>query len=732
MTEEMTTARMISRERELELLRQWQGNPGASTTILSICGIGGIGKTTLLAQMADEARRAELPALWLDGQSELVTPAAFLNALELGLASAYNRTRPHDVSQLDFVTAELHSRPHLVLADHCEATLPAVYGWLLAAFLPRLDAARVLFVFASRSGLPLRWHTHPQWGPRTVKRPLEVFTRSQVQAYLAHSGLDEGRRRLIGQRSEGHPLLLALTVDLVRSRTRDRQDPQPDIPAALSADFLREAASPTIYRAMTALALLPAADQQLLSALLVEPLDDAAYRDLAQLSCVRQTRDGLVLHPVVAQLLRADWQSRHVSQFQRMRRRAFSLLSDAYPQAQRRRQMAIAAHVLELYRAYLPAASSYADFSMYLPPAAQEPYRPEDLPELLRLLTDSVAGGDWQTEAVPAQTYPALLEELVRSSPGGVFVVRDETARPLAFCAGLELHARTWPLLERYAPGLLDLLGADAYALRRLPPEQADTVLVLLAAVDTDQTLYAPEALGALLLQHWLIAMTRGRRGILATADPQLNALLPQLGFTARGTLGASGMTETATLTGWEIDFREERFPAWIARIVRQTDHTPLAPQDASARSDTFAAADPVELSYGQDATMPSLAGIRPAQTAVATQPDVASAFLSWREVQTLLKQLFEPGPHHRSLALPGPRTFGPEALAQLEAILTMAEPPYPLTAKEQAILREIYLRRTRNKNELAEHFHVSRATLYRQTRTALQHLAHVVNRNSG
>ncbi|MGV2788570.1 bacterio-opsin activator, partial [Clostridium perfringens] len=94
-------------------------------------------------------------------------------------------------------------------------------------------------------------------------------------------------------------------------------------------------------------------------------------------------------------------------------------------------------------------------------------------------------------------------------------------------------------------------------------------IFVLLSAVNSEQSLYRPEELGALLMQQWLVHMTGGLRGIIAAGDPQLNSLLSILGFKACGkATGYAGIE----LTTWELDFRQTSFDQWIQRIIRQTE----------------------------------------------------------------------------------------------------------------------------------------------------------------
>ncbi|MFC4597874.1 bacterio-opsin activator [Cohnella hongkongensis] len=672
--------RIVGMDRELRRLERWLTDPLAETRLFSITGIGGIGKTTLLVEMARLCRTSSALTLWVDGRGELASSGSFLSSLESSLESEYGRRRAPDAALLPYIVAELAKQRTVLLLDNGE-TIERLESWLLSSFLPRLQSAGVLVVVASRNGLPPKWHVNPYWGSRIESFPLQLFTREQSLDYLRGSGLENGVQLEVAQRTEGHPLLLALTVDLLLSGGRDAWSRLSDIPAMLSGDWLREAASPALHRALTALSLLPAADQSTLNDLLDEPLDAAAYYELGRLSFIRSTPQGLALHPVVSRLLRLDYAHRHPAQFQTLRHTAFKRMADGFHDADRRTQMHVAAHVLELYREYLPSSHAYADFTASLRPGELPLYRPEDLPSLHRFLADSLAQSNWHSELVRAEDCHAVLDEIARHSPEGICVLRLDDGKPIAFCAGFRLDASAAPLLERYAPSFLPMLGEERNRVPDASSEASDTLCVLLAAVDTGQSLYRPEELGALLMQQWLIHMTAGWRGMMVSADPQLNSLLALMGFQDQGRFRRDSADETE-LTRWELDFRHTTFEQWVRLVIRQM-HPELA--------------DHGRHTIGGDP-------------------------LSEDDIRAALRSRLDPDELQR-LGL-----SGTDLQARIRSILSAETPPFPLTRLEQRILQESFLRGDLNKNQLAETFHMSRTTFYRHSRQAMSHLTQVLN----
>ncbi len=678
--------RVIGMERELILLEHWLADTRAETRLFSITGIGGIGKSTLLAEMARRCRASSSLTLWLDGQGELASPGAFLAGLEAGLENEYGRYRKPGTPLLSYILDELSKQRTVLLLDNGER-LDRLEGWLLSSFLPRLRSTGIMFAIASRGGLPAKWHANPDWGSRIDAFPLRLFTREQSLDFLSESGLDTELQLEVARKTDGHPLMLALTVDLLRSRERDAPGQTRDIPAILSGDWLREAVSPALHRALTALSLLPSADHSTLNGMLDAPLEISAYHELGRLSFIRGTPQGLSLHRVVSRLLREDFQRRDPGQFRKLRHQAFRLMADGFHDADRRTQTHIAAHVLELYRENLPWAHAYADFSAPLESGEPTRYLADDLPFLHRFLADSLARSDWHSELVRAEDCHPLLDAIALHSPEGICIVRRDNGTPIGFCAGFRIHAATAPYLERYAPSFLPMLGEEGERLSEAAPETSDILCVLLAAVDTGHSLYRPEELGALLMRQWLIQMTSGWKGIMASADPQLNGLFALLGFQEKGRIRPDA-AEAAELIRWELDFRHTTFEQWVQLVIRQTNPD---------RMQTDPASDSV-------------------------------AKLDADDVKHLLRHWLDPDELQRLPVLHRLGHSGVEVRTRIRASLSADPPPFPLTALDQRIIRESFLRKELNKNQLAEAFHMSRTTFYRHTRQALNRLAHALN----
>lgn len=676
--------RIIGFETEIKDVADWLKDSESKTELFYISGIGGIGKTTLLLEMAKVARGYAPCVLWLDGEVGLTTSGAFLTTLGMSLETEYGRKREDGTVLLSYLLSELSRQRTVLLIDNCE-NMNLLEGWLLSSFLPKLQSANVLLICASRKELSLKWQTNPSWS-RIKKLPLHGFTRSQVHDYLDGAEFSEERKKKIADMTEGHPLALALAVDLLLSSQGKSEGMWRELPSLLSAEFLRETASPTLYNGLTMLSLLPVADQGMLNALLEYPLEERDFNRLASLSFIRATQHGVSLHHVVARLLREEFARKHPVQFQLVRSKVLHLLAERFQLADHELQMRLAAHTLELFREFLPTTHAYASFGSALRPGKREEFRPGDLSSLLHFLIASLKKNDWQSELVDAADYPALLEDIAQSFPEGLLVVRDDLGNPLAFSAGIWLHTESLPLLERYVPQCKAILRQEYAALSRLPKEMSDTLFVLLSAVDPEQSLYRAEELGALLMQQWLIDMASGLRGLVASGDGQLNVLLSELGFIELGKITVSGKRE---LTLWELDFRQATFNKWVYRIIGQ---------EGSAMKTSL----PYE--------------------------DQPNRLINRNDMRSILEHLLEPEllaklPVIQRLGIP-PKNVRTAVLD----ILNDASLAEPLTQIQRELLLESYIRKQQNKNELAAFFHMSRSTFYRHTRLAETHLAFVLS----
>ncbi len=191
----------VGRAGELELFRSAveEGEPPFS--VLYIRAPGGVGKTTLLRRFEQVAAEAGIASARVDGRDVQSTPEGFLTALGASL-------------HLDVHAGDVLGGlgPAVVLIDTYEALL-SLDSWLRDEFLPQLPA-HVLVVAAGRPPLPTAWRADPGWRDLLRIVSLPNLTSDEATSYLTVAGVPSELHTQITAFTRGHPLALAVAVDV--------------------------------------------------------------------------------------------------------------------------------------------------------------------------------------------------------------------------------------------------------------------------------------------------------------------------------------------------------------------------------------------------------------------------------------------------------------------------------------------------------------------------------------
>lgn len=197
--------RFVGRTAELEVFADHLvlSSPENAPAVLWVHGPGGIGKSSLLAAYAREARAAGRRVGEIaDGSS----PAAIRAALIDGLGSAPTRLTCAD-------------RP-VVLLDTVEHWAVGE-NWLREELLPALPA-QSLVVVAHRRPPGHRWLADPGWRQLLRILPLGGLDRDAVRTLLAAEGLPQRLLPAVMRLTFGHPLAVALCMEGMRRSDAER------------------------------------------------------------------------------------------------------------------------------------------------------------------------------------------------------------------------------------------------------------------------------------------------------------------------------------------------------------------------------------------------------------------------------------------------------------------------------------------------------------------------------
>ncbi len=242
------THSFVGRRAELALLRALL-DPGGGPVgrLVSVVGVGGVGKTRLALRAAAEVREAYPDGVWLTELSPLHTPGLVDLAVMETLRLADQSTRP----VIDVIAEWARGKRLLIVLDSCEHLL-ADCAKVAAALLSRAPGLRILVTSRERLALPgeevLHLEPLPVDGGADGSAPA-----GDAVALFAERAADAGRplgdddlagraiAAAVCRRLDGIPLALELaaarladlTLDQLHARLGERLPSLPDLPSPL-------------------------------------------------------------------------------------------------------------------------------------------------------------------------------------------------------------------------------------------------------------------------------------------------------------------------------------------------------------------------------------------------------------------------------------------------------------------------------------------------------------------
>src|SRR5882757_198661 len=274
----------VGREAERALFASALHGATPTFAALYLHGPGGIGKSTLLRRLADDAEASGRPVVRVDGSTVSASPSAFARAASAALAS------PRAVLLVDAF-------------EHCAELEP----WLREEFLPRLSDGAVVVV-AGRQAPSSSWRADPSWSGALAVRALHGFSTSEAAALLTARGVSPHIHDSVVAYAGGHPLALSLAADsaLHGDPAARSWRPTHDLIEALIAELIGPVPSPLHQLALHVCAHAHSTTEELLRG--VMPAGDPAelFAWLRGQSYIESGPAGLRPHELVRDLLDAD------------------------------------------------------------------------------------------------------------------------------------------------------------------------------------------------------------------------------------------------------------------------------------------------------------------------------------------------------------------------------------------------------------------------------------------
>lgn len=532
-------ARLVGRDREraalLRLVRE------DAPAVVFVHGLAGVGKSTLLAAFAADAREGGATVVSLDGRTIEPTHRGFVDGLAVALG-----LQPGPLPQVVAALGVQAGRTVLAV-DHYEA-LALLDDWIRQVLLPSLpDSCR--FVLAGRDEPVSSWPAELRELFESL--PLGNLPRDAADELLRNAGVAPADAARIDRIARGHPLSLRLSAAALAS------DPGLDLESLAAGRVIDELTR--IYldgldgetrRALDAASIVRRPTRDLLAAMLDEDAELALDR-LRRLPFVETGPDGLVLHDTIREVVAASLKANDPASYRRYRISAWHVL---------RRELA------EVGREDLWRATADALYMLERPllresffPTGQrahllEPARSEDGP--------GIAAIAYRHEPREAA---ALLETWWEHTPAGFRVARGRRGDVAAFVCVCDPDALPHPLAtgDPAAALIRDDLRRDPIGSGR----RALAVRSMLAA-DTGEGLSPLQAACWLDLKREYLALRPALRRVytVIAAIEQHGPTLAPLGFVPvrAGPVDLGGVAYHVLA----LDLGPASVDGWLSRLI--------------------------------------------------------------------------------------------------------------------------------------------------------------------
>jgi AAA ATPase domain len=412
--------RFVGRDAEITLFRAALRAAESPFVVLHVHGPGGVGKTTLLRELAREATHCGRCVIRLDGRDLHGSPAGFRRALSDAL---------HDGTTDVAGAARDVPAGAVLLIDTFEKIEP-IGTWLREQFLPQLPS-RCLVVIAGRNQPAAEWRTDIEWAALTQAVALRNFDAHEADAYLAARGIAAERFGDARAFTHGHPLALSLVADALNQGAAAFGDRHAaDVIAVLIDCFLRDVPSHRHREAIEVCAQARNTTEALLAAALQGDDAHALFEWLRHLSFVEEGPHGIFPHDLAREAFIADMQWRAPPGGQLRFARMYVDLVERVRRAAGREKQRLTMEYLFLIRTR-PGYRTYYDWnaldSSYAEPASAHE-------------AEAIAAMVGRHEGAQSE---AIVRHWLRRQPQAFQIFRDIDGARLGFMALLDISRTT-------------------------------------------------------------------------------------------------------------------------------------------------------------------------------------------------------------------------------------------------------------------------------------------------
>ena len=409
--------RFVGRDDERTLFRFALSAHTPPFNVLHVVGPGGVGKTTLLREFAEEAERAGAAAWQLDARNLDPSPDAFQAAL------ASSMGLPPGAGAAEAMAAG--GGRHVILVDTYELLRP-LDAWLRQEFLPQLPESTIT-VLAGREPPAAAWREEWQSLVRTLN--LRNLDPDDVRDYLERRGVASTRFQAVLDATRGHPLALTLVADVLEQRPGQafHLADAPDVIRTLLERFVQKVPSTRHRMALEACALLRLTTESLLSEVLGPEDAHELFEWLRELSFVDSGPLGLFPHDLAREALSADLRWRNPERYADLHDRARAYYNRRLQQTHGAEQQRVLSDYMYLHRDN-PVVKPFIDWAEQ-GTAVPAPLTADDRPVLREMVERHEGPG-----------AARIAEHWFARQPGNVLVIRGTHHEPTGFLFLLRLE----------------------------------------------------------------------------------------------------------------------------------------------------------------------------------------------------------------------------------------------------------------------------------------------------
>ena len=491
----------VGREAEIELVRSALAADAPSPAVVFVHGPGGVGKTALLAALAELAASMDRRVVRLDMRSVEPSPAGFLAHFGAGLDRDGDGASGEVVAGVD----------RLVLCvDAVDAAAP-LDGWLREEFVAGLPADSFV-VLAGRLPPSPEWLADPGWRELSCVVPLGNLSPADACRYLDLQGVDPALHDQLVELTHGHPLALSLVVDVLDQQpdaARNGLDlvDAPDVVRMLMERFVGEIPDPRHEHALAVCAYARSTTEDLLRDALGGGDAGELLAWLRSRSFIEEGRFGLFPHDLARDVLDTDLRWRDRAGYEDLHERVRVHLVDRVRAAEGARRQRLVADLVYLQRRN-PAVGSMIDWSRFGVVYADG--LADGDPERLLAMTERHQGG----------AQADLVRHWIGCQPEAFAVFRQSERSVLGFTAVLRLDEAT-PDQIAADPGAAAMWDHATGAHRPRPGESV-TAVRFFVDHEADQRIASKSWTGFVLahaLQVWAGGLAVDLIGAFRTLD---------------------------------------------------------------------------------------------------------------------------------------------------------------------------------------------------------------------